>query len=149
MVLRVAIVTGALTAAVAAKTVPALDITPAALAGWLGLVVLWCGVALRIWCFRTLGRYFTLTVRTSRDQQVIADGPYRVLRHPSYSGMLLAVTGFGLFIGNWVSVIALVACVAVGLVHRIHVEEQALLLDLGDRDRDYARSRKRLVPFVW
>ncbi len=55
-----------------------------------------------------IGRYFTLTVRTSSDQPVIADGPYRV-RHPNYTAILLAVIGLGLFIGNWLSVPALAA----------------------------------------
>jgi protein-S-isoprenylcysteine O-methyltransferase Ste14 len=149
VVLRVTAVAGALVAALAVAKVPAADIRPEALAAWLGLLFLWCGVALRIWCFHTLGRYFTLTVRTSSDQPVIADGPYRVLRHPSYTGILLAVIGLGLFIGNCLSVLALAAGFTIGLVYRIRVEERALLKDLGDRYREYAATRKRLIPFVW
>jgi protein-S-isoprenylcysteine O-methyltransferase Ste14 len=87
--------------------------------------------------------------RTSSDQPVIADGPYGVLRHTTNTGMLLAVAGLGLLIGNWVSVVAPIACVGVGLVHRIRVEERALLPDLGDRYRDDAKTRRRLIPFVW
>lgn len=118
-------------------------------AAWVGLVVLWCGIGLRLWCFRTLGRYFTFTVQTSEDQPVITSGPYRVIRHPSYAGSLLAVTGIGLFIGNWGSLIALVVLVASGLVYRIRVEDRALLNDLGDNYRTYAATHKRLVPFIW
>jgi len=55
-VLRVAVVAGVLVAALAERKVPAAAIRPAALAAWLGLVDLWCGVALRLWCFHTLGR---------------------------------------------------------------------------------------------
>jgi protein-S-isoprenylcysteine O-methyltransferase Ste14 len=149
VVLRATAVAGALLAALAVTEVPAADIRPAALAAWLGLLFLWCGIALRIWCFRTLGRYFTLTVRTSRDQPVIADGPYRVLRHPSYSGLLLAFIGLGLFIGNWLSVLALGVGFTIGIVSRIRMEERALVADLGDRYLEYAATRKRLVPFVW
>ncbi len=149
VVLRATAVAGALAAVLALKKVPAAAIRPEALAEWLGLVFLWCGVALRLWSFHTLGRYFTLTVRTSSDQPVIANGPYGVLRHPSYSGILLAVIGIGLLIGNWLSVLFLTAGFAIGLVYRITVEERALLLDLGDRYREYAATRKRLIPFVW
>ena len=88
-------------------------------------------------------------MRTSRDQPVIADGPYRVLRHPSDSGLLLAFIGVGLFIGNWLSVLALGVGYTIGLVARIRVEERALVADLGDRYLDSAATRKRPVPFVW
>jgi protein-S-isoprenylcysteine O-methyltransferase Ste14 len=149
IVLRAAAVAGALLSFIALRAVPSSDIEPRALAAWVGLAFLWCGVALRLWCFRTLGRYFTLTVRTSPDQPVISSGPYQVLRHPSYTGILLAVIGLGFFIGNWLSVVALTACFAAGLVYRIRVEERALRRDLGDRYRDFASTRKRLIPYVW
>ena len=80
---------------------------------------------------------------------MITDGPYRLIRHPSYAGLLLAVTGVGLVIGNWWSLISLTVGMAVGLVFRIRVEERALLRDLGDDYRDYAATHKRLIPFVW
>jgi protein-S-isoprenylcysteine O-methyltransferase Ste14 len=149
IVLRAAAVAGALLAVIALRAVPAADIQPRALGAWVGLIVLWCGVALRLWSFHTLGRYFTLTVRTSPDQPVISTGPYRVLRHPSYTGILLAVTGLGFFIGNWLSVVALTGCLAAGLVYRIRIEEEAMLSDLGERYRDFAATRKRLIPYVW
>jgi protein-S-isoprenylcysteine O-methyltransferase Ste14 len=124
-------------------------IRPTAVADWVGLCLLWSGIAVRLWSFRTLGRYFTFTVQTSSDQPVITAGPYRVVRHPSYAGMLLAVMGLGLLIANWWSFISLTAAVACGLVFRIRVEERALLRDLGDDYRSYASTRKRLVPFLW
>jgi protein-S-isoprenylcysteine O-methyltransferase Ste14 len=88
-------------------------------------------------------------VQTSADQPVITDGPYRVIRHPSYGGILLAVPGIGLFIGNWLSLIVLTVPVACGLVLRIRIEERALLRSLGDDYRTYAAAQKRLVPFIW
>jgi protein-S-isoprenylcysteine O-methyltransferase Ste14 len=148
-VLRVATVIGVAAAIVIAQAVPGAAIRPRALWAWVGLVLLWCGVALRFWSFRTLGRYFTFTVQTSHDQPVITDGPYRVIRHPSYAGVLLAVIGLGLYIGNWLSLVAMTAAVAFGIVNRIRIEERALQRDLGDDYRDYAATHKRLVPFVW
>jgi len=108
------------------------------------------GVALRAWCFHTLGHYFTLTVQTSADQPVITAGPYRMLRHPSYTGLLLALLGVGtVALRNWLSLLVLVVAVGAGLVYRIRVEERALLRDLGADYRSYADNHKRLVPFVW
>jgi protein-S-isoprenylcysteine O-methyltransferase Ste14 len=80
---------------------------------------------------------------------VISDGPDRVLRHPSHAGSLLAVIGIGMFLGNWLSVLALTLGLLIRILYRIRVEEQALLRELGDPHRDYAATRKRLVPYVW
>jgi protein-S-isoprenylcysteine O-methyltransferase Ste14 len=116
---------------------------------WVGLVVFWCGMALRFWSFHALGRYFTFTVQTSADQPVITGGPYRFVRHPSYAAVLLMVMGVGLFLESWWSFAWLTASVLCGLLFRIRVEERALLLQLGDRYDSYAAGHKRLVPFIW
>ena len=99
-------------------------IRPTAVAEWIGLVLFWSGISLRLWSFHTLGRYFTFTVQTSNDQPVIVDGPYRVIRHPSYAGLLLIIMAFGLFIGNWWSLVCLTGAITGGLVFRIRVEER-------------------------
>ena len=148
IIFRLAVGAGALGALALSRAAPAAAI-PLAAAAWIGLGLLWCGIALRLWSFWTLGRYFTFIVQTSGDQPVITGGPYRVLRHPSYAGLLLAVAGLGLFIRNWLSLVTLVIAVACGLVFRIRVEERALLQNLGDDYRDYAATHKRLVPFIW
>ena len=140
---------GALMAGVLSGVATSATIGSTAVADWIGLVLFWSGISLRLWSFHTLGRYFTFTVQTSSDQPVIADGPYRLIRHPSYAGLLLVIIAVGLFIGNWVSLACLTVAVAGGLVFRIRVEERALMGNLGDRYRDYAATRKRLVPFVW
>lgn len=59
----------------------------------IGRVLGWGGLLLRWWSFVTLGSYFSTVVRTSADQRVVDRGPYRVLRHPSYTGLLLAALG--------------------------------------------------------
>ena len=112
-------------------------------------MLFWSGISLRLWSFHTLGRYFTFTVQSSNDQPVIVDGPYRVIRHPSYAGLLLIIMAFGLFIGNWWSLVCLAGTVTGGLVFRIRVEERALTRNLGDRYLSYAATHKRLVPFIW
>lgn len=115
----------------------------------IALALMWAGIALRQWCFSTLGRYFTFTVMTSPDQRVVTEGPYSVLRHPSYSAILLILTGIGLTYGSWLSLAAIVGGSAVGFVYRIRVEEAALSQALGAAYTDYARTRKRIIPFVW
>jgi protein-S-isoprenylcysteine O-methyltransferase Ste14 len=147
MYIRVASAVGVVGAVVLTRNVSSARISPDV--AWVGLVVFWCGMALRFWSFRALGRYFTFTVQTSADQPVITSGPYRFVRHPSYAAVLLMVMGVGLFLGSWWSFAWLTASVFCGLFFRIRVEEHALLLQLGDRYDTYAANHKRLVPFIW
>ena len=149
IVFRLVVTAGALGSGVLTHNMPAATIRPAVVARAIGLVLFWCGIALRLWSFRTLGRYFTFTVQTSRDQPVITNGPYRFIRHPSYAGLLLAVIAVGLFVGNWVALVFLTVAFTGALVYRIRVEERALTENIGDGYRDYAATHKRLVPFIW
>jgi protein-S-isoprenylcysteine O-methyltransferase Ste14 len=115
----------------------------------IGLLLIWCGIALRWWCFRTLGRYFTFVVMTSADQTIVTTGPYRLLRHPSYAGVLLALCGLGVLLANWLSLLAAVVIPFIGFMYRMRVEESALTTTLGDAYTSYASTRKRLIPLVW
>ena len=144
-----AMIAGAVLLYLAPRIVPAAAIRPAVAAFAAGMVVLIGGLVLRGWSIKTLGRYFTGTVMVSSDQPVITAGPYRVLRHPSYTGFLLACAGVGLASANWVGVAGMVLLPLAVFVWRIRAEERALLATLGDRYRAYAAQRKRLVPLVW
>lgn len=115
----------------------------------LGGVVGWFGVLVRWWSFATLGAYFTTVVKTSPDQKIVDRGPYRVLRHPSYTGLLLAFLGCGLILGNWVALAGSFLLMLAAVVYRLVGEERALVAAVGDTYRDFAKSRARLVPFVW
>src|SRR5689334_16173930 len=96
----------------------------------LGLVAVVAGSALRLSAIVTLGRWFTYDVRVRSDQVVVDRGPYRWVRHPSYTGLLLALAGIGLTMTNWLSLLAMTAVPLVGLVRLIRVEEAALLATL-------------------
>jgi protein-S-isoprenylcysteine O-methyltransferase Ste14 len=140
---RGAVCAGAFSAAAPSTTIRSV------VADWIGLVPFWSDIALRLWSFHTLGRYFTFTLQTSGDQPVIADGPYRVIRHPSYAGLLLAFMAVGLFVGSWLSFVCLTAATTGALAFRIRVEERALRQPLGEGYGGYAATHKRLVPFIW
>jgi protein-S-isoprenylcysteine O-methyltransferase Ste14 len=128
---------------------PGARIQPPAAAGAVGIAMFLAGFGMRRWSEMTLGRYFTFSVMTSADQPVITSGPYRFVRHPGYSGVILIVVGAGLVNGNWAGLGGWTLLVTLPLLYRIHVEEHALLIALGDRYRAYAAHHKRLVPRVW
>jgi protein-S-isoprenylcysteine O-methyltransferase Ste14 len=131
------------------RVFPAAAIRPGAVAFAAGMVVLLAGLVLRGWSFKALGQYFTHTVMVSSDQPVIASGPYRVLRHPSYTAIILAAIGIGLATANWADLAGLLLLTLTALLWRIRIEEAALMRTLGDRYCAYAARHKRLVPLVW
>jgi protein-S-isoprenylcysteine O-methyltransferase Ste14 len=114
-----------------------------------GVVLIWLGVALRQWAVQTLGRFFTFKLTVRSDQRVVETGPYRVVRHPSYSGLLLSGLGTAIALGNWVALGLLTVPYVIALTHRIQVEEGMLREGLGPEYERYAASRQRLVPGVW
>ena len=114
-----------------------------------GVVVMWLGLALRVWSIAMLGESFRTTVEVERGQRVISAGPYRFVRHPSYAGLLLVFAGFGVALGDWLSLAACVLLPLPALVWRIHVEEAELTRVLGEAYRTYQSHTARLIPRVW
>ncbi len=131
------------------KIIPGATITPPFAAFVAGEIVFVAGAAIRLSAIRTLGAYFTTTVQTSSDQTVITSGPYRIVRHPSYTGLLLIALGGSLVYGNWLGAAAMVVLLTVALCYRIRVEEDALITALGDPYSSYASEHKRLIPGIW
>jgi protein-S-isoprenylcysteine O-methyltransferase Ste14 len=121
---------------------------PAPLA-WAGAPLVVLGGALRSWSIVTLGPRFTFYVRVEPGQPLVDGGPYRLVRHPSYAGGLLALVGLALACGTWPSFVLVVAPWVALVAYRIRVEERALEETLGDAWRAYARRTRRLVPGVW
>jgi protein-S-isoprenylcysteine O-methyltransferase Ste14 len=115
----------------------------------LGLVLMAVGIVIRLWAVVALGRFFTVDVRVQSNQQVVNRGPYRWVRHPSYTGMIVFFLGVGLALTDWASLVILIVLPTAGLVVRIRSEERALLAGLGDDYRRFASTRRRLLPGVW
>ncbi len=141
---------GAFLAFGAALWLPALRITAS---GWallvIGLTLVWLGMGLRLWAVLTLGRSFTRVVMVQSGQQVVSSGPYRAVRHPAYTGILTTMLGIGLALNNRASVVALVLIPLMGFAWRIHVEENALVQNLGEDYTAYAQRTRRLIPGLW
>ncbi|MFR9753544.1 methyltransferase family protein [Nocardia sp. 004] len=114
-----------------------------------GLTLMGLGFALRVWAIAVLGAAFRTTVEVDADQRVVDRGPYRRIRHPSYTGVALITTGFGLACANWISLALATILPVYVLSRRIRIEEQALLETLGEAYRIYCRGTKRLIPWVW
>jgi protein-S-isoprenylcysteine O-methyltransferase Ste14 len=116
---------------------------------WPGMFLLYGGIALRFYAIAVLGAFFTTTVAIAPEQPVIEAGPYRRIRHPSYTGLLMILLGIELNLtNNWLGLLVSIGCALVGVSYRIWVEEQVLQEQLGQRYQEYMRRTKRLIPYV-
>jgi protein-S-isoprenylcysteine O-methyltransferase len=113
-----------------------------------GLVILAIGIAVRTTAIAQLGRFHTPNVAVRTDHQLKTTGLYRLVRHPSYLGALIAYLGFSLALGNWLSVAVIMAINTSLYLYRIHEEDAALLAAFGEPYRAYCARTKRLIPWV-
>lgn len=113
---------------------------------YIGLVLIVPGLVVRNWAILKLGRLFSRTVTIEQGHHLIVDGPYRWLRHPAYTGMLLMYAGIDLALGTWLGAIVGVAILLAATIYRIGVEEKALLEAFGQEYGDYMQRTWRLVP---
>lgn len=107
------------------------------------------GIALRWWAILHLGRFFTVNVAIAADHRIVDDGPYRFVRHPSYTGALLAFVGLGVMLFNWLSAVVLVVPILIAFLWRIAIEERALLAAFGADYAAYRGRTKKMVPFIY
>jgi protein-S-isoprenylcysteine O-methyltransferase len=113
-----------------------------------GVALILLGSLLRRYCWRTLGQYFTGDVRARPDQPVIRAGPYRLVRHPSYTAGMMMFIGIGLALGSWFSFALLTIVTIATYGYRVVIEERALLDTIGEAYRSYTRETKRFIPYI-
>jgi protein-S-isoprenylcysteine O-methyltransferase len=121
----------------------------AGIAGWTGVALMTCGIALRYWAGKILGSAYTRTLQIQPDQRIIQQGPYGVIRHPGYAGALLMWIGSILATANAITFIAVTPVIFGAYVYRIQREEIMLLRAFGDRYRAYQRGTWKLIPFLF
>lgn len=113
----------------------------------IGLGLFVSAVIFRLYSIRHLGQFYSHRVRIRTEHKIIQDGPYALVRHPAYTGMILAHLGFSLYFFNYVTLTLWAFFHIPAVAYRILVEEKSLMKLEGYWD--YAKSKKRLFPFIW
>jgi protein-S-isoprenylcysteine O-methyltransferase Ste14 len=117
--------------------------------GWIGVAIDLLGIAFAIWARIVLGRNWSgLIMGVKEGHELVQKGPYAIVRHPIYTGFLLAIFGTTLTLGTFASYVGFVAG-AIALVTRIGLEERLMREQFGDSHDAYRRRTKKLIPFVW
>ena len=113
---------------------------------WAAMAVVVAGLALRWWAIVVLGRFFTSDLAVQPGHRIVQAGPYGLVRHPSYSGLLVCFLGTGLAMYNWLSLVCLFLPIAGAVIYRIRVEERMLVAEFGAEYVEYRSRTRRLVP---
>jgi protein-S-isoprenylcysteine O-methyltransferase Ste14 len=114
-----------------------------------GLLLAWIGIAVRYRAVAELGESYRTTVEIDDDQEIVSSGSYKLVRHPSYAGLLMAAAGFGLAGYSWAGLVVCIVLPLSAMLQRIRVEENEMTEVLGDSYQSYRQHTKRLIPGLW
>jgi protein-S-isoprenylcysteine O-methyltransferase Ste14 len=114
---------------------------------WIGLFMLVAGLAFAVWARRYLGRNWSGIVTVKQDHELIRSGPYALVRHPIYTGLLFAILGTAVAIGEWRGLIAFVLITA-GFVIKLRTEEKFMSETFGTQYAHYRAEVPALIPFL-
>jgi protein-S-isoprenylcysteine O-methyltransferase len=115
----------------------------------ISLIAILLGLALRSWAVYSLGKFFTMHLSVHNGQKVIRSGPYKFIRHPSYTGAFFIYVGIPMFLHSWISLIAAAIILPIAWLRRIHYEEKMLAQALGEEYITYCKSVKKVIPGLW
>jgi len=115
----------------------------------MGMLLAVFGFILRFIAIQQLGKAFTVDVQIANNQTLKQDGLYSVIRHPSYTGVLLAFLGLAITFSNWLSLVVICIPIFIVFIYRISVEEHALKGEFGPNYLEYMKKTKRLIPFIY
>lgn len=121
----------------------------AAWLGWIGILIATGGIGLRLWANQVLGQFYTRTLQVSETQSIVEAGPYRLIRHPGYAGMLLMWLGAGLAVTNWPCLLLAIGVMGTAYAYRIRSEEAMLAAVYGAQYQAYQGRTRKLIPFIF
>ena len=114
-----------------------------------GLVIILLGLLLRVWTRLTIGAMYSGYLRVKVGHVLVTDGPYRFVRHPGYSGLLLMALGLCIGYSSLIGLIAIPVLLIPGLSFRMKVEERMMSEVFRDDYWAYSRRAKKLIPGIW
>jgi len=115
--------------------------------GWCGRALVFAGLSFSAWARIHLGRNWSSRVTLKEDHELICSGPYALVRHPIYTGLLLAIAGTALVEGQWRALLALLL-MGISFWRKLRVEERLMRLTFADEYRKYCARTAALIPFV-
>ncbi|MCB2357087.1 methyltransferase family protein [Clostridium estertheticum] len=116
---------------------------------WIGIFFIITGVLLRSYSVWILRNFFTLSVQVNSTQKIIQTGPYKYLRHPSYSGSILSLIGIALSFRSFEGILGTLIIIFVIYGYRIKIEETILEKNFKETYKEYKDNTSKIIPFIW
>jgi protein-S-isoprenylcysteine O-methyltransferase Ste14 len=124
-----------------------LDFTPNPVIGTVGVLLCAGGMALLVWARQRLGRNWSQTVSAKEDHELVTSGPYALVRHPMYTGGLIACFGSAIVVGG--PFIFLLVILGALFLWRVGAEDKLMEQQFPNEYPDYKKRTKALIPFIW
>ena len=114
-----------------------------------GMFLFFLGIVIRWAAIIQLKKAFTVDVAINKEHELKTDGLYKLVRHPSYFGLILIMTGLSVGMNSLFSFLVLTLPVFFALVYRIYVEEAVLMEEFGVKYKDYCKTTKKIIPYLY
>lgn len=115
----------------------------------IGLAIAIIGFVIRWTAVIQLGRMFTVDVAITDDHNLKTSGLYKIVRHPSYLGLILIIAGLGICLNSWLSFLIMIIPSLWSINHRIIIEEQALTAQFGEQYNNYKKRVSKIIPGIF
>jgi protein-S-isoprenylcysteine O-methyltransferase Ste14 len=107
------------------------------------------GIIIRCWAVFTLRRFFSLSVIIESKQSIVKNGPYKLIRHPAYTGTILTLVGISISIRSITSILTALVIISIVYGYRIKIEEKTLINSFGNEYLDYIKNTWKIIPFIF
>ncbi|MCK2000259.1 isoprenylcysteine carboxylmethyltransferase family protein [[Brevibacterium] frigoritolerans] len=115
---------------------------------WVGISVIYMGIYFRQYSMRIMGNQYVATLQIQDKPGLITKGPFKTLRHPCYTGFMVALWGLAITFLNWIFIIMVILFSLFMFLSQIRIEERELLKYFGDDYEEYKKRTKKLIPFI-
>jgi protein-S-isoprenylcysteine O-methyltransferase Ste14 len=115
--------------------------------GVIGIVVCLAGMVVFVSARQHLGRNWSQTVSAKEEHELVTSGPYRYVRHPMYTGGLIACLGSAIVAGG--AFVFLLVLLGAVFLWRVGAEDELMERQFPNEYRDYKKRTKALIPFLW
>ncbi|WP_123053363.1 isoprenylcysteine carboxylmethyltransferase family protein [Clostridium sp. JN-1] len=116
---------------------------------WVGIIFMSVGIVIRCWAVFTLRKFFSLSVIVESKQSIVSSGPYKLIRHPAYTGTILTLIGISISIKSIMSILTALIIISVVYGYRIKIEEKVLINSFGKEYLNYINKTWKLIPWVF
>lgn len=116
---------------------------------YIGIIVSLVGITIRMYSFNYLGKYFSPIVTIKKEHQLVTNGIYKLIRHPTYLGAYLTMLGVVLVMSSILGILFIVIGLLLAYIYRINIEEKVLVNHFGDTYTNYKKNTYKMFPFVW